>query len=167
MSSLFGVSEPPPPPRFFLLCEMLFKDRSLPVAQAALDRLSTAGARVFDGIPASVLRVFSDLFCPRRLEEIKMYMNGGTPSYDLLMGLMYMISKTKNSVVVSHMRPICVGNTRLKWITTVLLIQVEDVLAHLVHPSQVGSIRGRQMQNHLWSLLSLCEVLPSYVTIGG
>ena len=98
------------------------------------------------------------------LEEMKVYRVGRTPSYDLLMGLMYMIPKTQK--VVSRMRPISVGNTWLKWITTMLLIHIEDVLAQFVHPSQVGSLRGRQMQNHLWSLRSLCEVRPSYVAIG-
>ena len=72
-------------------------------------------------------------------------MIGGTPSYDLLIGLLYMTPKTKNSIVASRMRRICVGNTQLKWITTVLLIQVEDILALLMHPNQVRSIRGRQM----------------------
>ena len=82
-------------PRFFLLSEMPFKDPSLPIVQVALDRLSTAGAPGIDGNSAFVFRVFSDVFCRRLLEEIKIYMNGGTPSYDLLMGLMYRISKTK------------------------------------------------------------------------
>ena len=58
-----------------------------------------------------------------------MYTKGGTSCYDLLMGLMYMLPKTKNSVIVQRMRPICVGNTRLKWISIVLLILVEDILA--------------------------------------
>ena len=63
------------------------------------------------------------------------------------------------------LRPSCVRNTLLKWITTALPIQIEDVLGQLVHPSQVGSVKC-QMQNHLWSLRSVCDVLPSYAAVG-
>ena len=72
-------------------------------------------------------------------------MNGASPSYDLPMGLMYMIPRTKNSVVVSKMWPICVGNTRLKRITTVLLIQIEDILAQLV---QNNSLKRCELTAH-------------------
>ena len=139
-------------PKFFTLTDLLFKDLSLPVVQAALDRLLTAGAPRLEGIPASIFLCFFDVFSPKLLEEMQLYENGASPSYDLLMGLMYMIPKTRNSVVVSIMRLICVGNTCLGCISLVLVIQVEDVLAQLVHPMQVGSIKGIQMQNHLWSL---------------
>ena len=67
-----------------------------------------------------------------------MYINAGTPSYDLLMGLMYMIPKMKNSIVVSRVRPICVSNTRLKRITTVLFILVEDYLGPTGSPDPSG-----------------------------
>ena len=144
---------------------MLVKEVSLPAVQAAIDRRSTARAPGINGIPPSTFRVFSDVRCPHLLEEMKGYINGDTLSSNLLIGLMYMIPKTNHSFVVSRMCPICVGNTRLKWITTVLFIQIEEILAQSVHPSQVDSIRGRQMQNHLWSPGSLCEALPSYVAV--
>ena len=115
-------------PRFFVLSDMCFKELTLRVVHSTLDGLPTAGAPGIDGIPASISRVFSDVFCPRPLDARKVYVNGGAPSYDLLMVLMYMIPKTKNSVVVFYMRPIFVGNTRQKCIIIVVLISIQDIL---------------------------------------
>ena len=147
LGSMLGVSPVAKPlSPFFPLAALFFKELSLPLVLVGLDRLSSTGAPGHDGIPVSVFRVFFDVFCPLLLEELQVYMNGASPSYDLLIGPMYMFPKTKNSVVVSKMRPICVGTICLKGIVTVLLIQIEDSLWQLVHPNQVGSIRGRDMQ---------------------
>ena len=40
-------------------------------------------------------------------------------------------------------------NVMLKWISTILLLQLEDVFGQLVPPQQAGFIKGRDMYQNL------------------
>ena len=45
---------------------------------------------------------------------------------------------------------ILVCTVLLKWVTTVLLLQIKDISHHVVPLEQKGCMRGRQIMEHVW-----------------
>ena len=41
-----------------------------------------------------------------------------------------------------------------KWFMTILCLQVEQIFQRLTHKRQVGCVKGRSMQQHIWSVVS-------------
>ena len=60
------------------------------------------------------------------------------------------IPKQPGIPVVEGLRPISVCNVLLKWVTIVLLMQIEDILHQVVPMEQKGCLRGRQIMEHGW-----------------
>ena len=60
-----------------------------------------------------------------------------------------MIPKTKAMQTPDSLRPIALQTTRQKWLTNILLIQLEDVLLHCIPSQQTGFLRHRSILQHV------------------
>ena len=68
-----------------------------------------------------------------------------------------MVPKSFGEPSVGNLRPIALQANRQKWVTNVLLIQLEDVLAQCIPPEQTGFIRNRSILRHIYCARSLWE----------
>ena len=58
------------------------------------------------------------------------------------------IPKLAQATQAWDMRPIVLQNTVMKWLSTVVLVQLRDVFARIIPTSQKGFMRGRHMLEH-------------------
>ena len=58
---------------------------------------------------------------------------------------------------LGDLRPICLQNSCIKWVTQVILLQLEDALQQLTAPEQKGFMRKRQIIDHVWGAPGLWE----------
>ena len=61
------------------------------------------------------------------------------------MGVQINIPKGSLTDSVMELRPRTIVNVMLKWISTVVLLQLEDLFGQLVPPQQAGFMNGRDM----------------------
>ena len=70
-----------------------------------------------------------------------------------------MIPKTKAMQTPDSLRPIALQTTRQKWLTNILLIQLEDVLLHCIPSQQTGFLRHRSILQHVYGSRALWDGL--------
>ena len=70
-----------------------------------------------------------------------------------------MIPKTKAMQTPDSLRPIALQTTRQKWLTNILLIQLEDVLLHCIPPQQTGFLRHKSILQHVYGSRALWDGL--------
>ena len=70
-----------------------------------------------------------------------------------------MIPKTKAMQTPHSLRPIALQTTRQKWLTNILLMQLEDVLLHCIPSQQTGFLRHRSMLQHVYGSPALWDGL--------
>ena len=107
----------------------LFKPLSLSIVEEGLRRLKTRGSPGIDGVPAEILKAFPEIMIPKMHACIKMFLNDRALPSDWPKGIVTMVPKSFGEPSVENLHPIALQTTRQKWITNVLLIQLEDVLA--------------------------------------
>ena len=59
----------------------------------------------------------------------------------------------------NSLRPIALQTTRRKWLTNILLIQLEDVLLHCIPSQQTGFLRHRSILQHVYGSQALWDGL--------
>ena len=60
------------------------------------------------------------------------------------------IPKSSGTPTPNKLRQLVLQNVVLKWLSTIILCQLEDLLAHLVPPEQKAFLRGRKMIDHVF-----------------
>ena len=55
---------------------------------------------------------------------------------------------------MTKLRPIALQTIKKKWLMTIVCMQVEQIFQHLTHKQQVGCLKGRVMQQYIWSVAS-------------
>ena len=76
------------------------------------------------------------------------------------------IPKFAQAAQAKDMRPIALQNAAMKWLSTVIWLQMQNVFPQIVPPSQKGFMRGRQMLEHMltarmkWQ--SRAEIFPNF-----
>ena len=70
-----------------------------------------------------------------------------------------MILKTKAMQTPDSLRPIALQTTRQKWLTNILLIQLEDVLLHCIPSQQTGFLRHKSILQHVYGSRALWDGL--------
>ena len=70
-----------------------------------------------------------------------------------------MIPKTKAMQTPDSLPPIALQTTRQKWLTSILLIQLEDVLLHCIPSQQTGLLRHRSILQHVYGSRALWDAL--------
>ena len=58
------------------------------------------------------------------------------------------IPKFAHASKAMDMRPIALQNAVMKWMSSVILLQLHDVFAQIIPPSEKGFMKGRQMLEH-------------------
>ena len=82
--------------------------------------------------------------CRQMYEPLKRFLDTGTTPETWTSGVVTMIPKTKAMQTPESLRPIALQTTRQKWLTNILLIQLEDVLLHCVPAQQTGLETNRR-----------------------
>ena len=92
-------------------------------------------------------------------ESLKRFLDVGTVPETWTSGVVTMIPKTKAMQTPDSLRPIALQTTRQKWLTNILLIQLEDVLLHCIPSQQTGFLRHRSILQHVYGSRALWDGL--------
>ena len=92
-------------------------------------------------------------------ESLKRFLDTGTMPETWTSGVVTMIPKTKAMQTPDSLRPIALQTTRHKWLTNILLIQLEDVLLHCIPAQQTGFLRHRSILQHVYGSQALWDGL--------
>ena len=126
---------------------LLWQSCSADLVYAVLQQMDPSSSLGDDGIPAGVYKAFPEFLVRnmyRAYQEIEVE---GLPD-EWVTALVRSLLKDPRSAAVDRQRPIALQQARLKWLTAVLLLQLQDALFQPV-PSQQ---KGRTMFDHLASL---------------
>ena len=104
-----------------------------------------------DGIQAGVYKAFPDFFVRNMCCAYQEIEAKGTPE-EWVTALARSLPKDPGSAAVDRQRPIALQQAKLKWLTGVLLLQLQDALFQLVPSQQKAYLRGRSMFDHLASV---------------
>ena len=148
---------------------LLWQGCSEDLVYAALQQMDPSSSPGDDGIHAGVYKAFPEFFVRnmyRAYQEIEVE---GLPD-EWVTALVRSLPKDPGSAAVDRQRPIALQQARLKWLTGVLLLQLQDALFQLVPSQQQAYLRGRTMLDHLASVQQTWhtgpgddEVAPSLV----
>ena len=138
--------------------QLLFKQLSPDIVHEGLKRLNSTSAPGLDGVSAKFFKRFSEIFEPQMHESLKRFLNAGTMLETWTSGVVTMIPKTKAMQTPDSLRPIALQTTRQKWLTNILLMQLEDVLLHCIPAQQTGFLRQRSIQ-HVYGSRALWDGL--------
>ena len=128
---------------------LLFKQLSPDIVHEGLKRLNSHSAPGLDGFSAKFFQTFPEFFEPQMHESLKRFLNAGTMPVTWTSGVMIMIPKTTAMQTPDSLRPIALQTTRQKWLTNILLIQLEYVLLACIPAQQTGFLRHRSIFQHV------------------
>ena len=139
--------------------QLLFKQLSLDIVHEGLKRLNSNSSPGLDGFSAKFFKRFSDIFEPQMYDSMKRFLEVGKMPETWTSGVVTMIPKTKAMQTPDSLRPIALQTTRQKWLTNILLIQLEDVLLHCIPSQQTGFLRHRSILQHVYGSRALWDGL--------
>ena len=117
-----------------LLCEEL----NARLVTAPFARPKNGPVPGLHGIPASIYQHFPNVFIAQMLNLLQGLMTGAVPPDSWTVAPVSSIRKQPVVPVEEGVRSISVCNVLLKWVTTVLLMQLEDTLHQVVPIEQKG-----------------------------
>ena len=79
-----------------------------------------------DGVTTDVYKVFPSIFVPRLLVSMREFLEAGAVPDAWSTCLMRCTPKHSAEVGLGDLRPMCVQNSCVKWVTQVILPQLED-----------------------------------------
>ena len=138
---------------------LLFKQLSLDIVHEGLKRLNSNSSPGLDGFSAKFFKRFLEIFKPQMYESLKRFLDAGTRPETWTSGVVTMIPKTKAMQTPDSLRPIALKTTRQKWLTNILMIQLEDVLLHCIPSHQTGFLRHRSILQHVYGSRALWDGL--------
>ena len=138
---------------------LLFKQLPMDMVHEGLKRLNSNSSLGLDGFSAKHFKRFSEIFEPQMYESLKRFLDAGTMPETWTSGVVTMIPKTKAMQTPHSLRPIALQTTRQKWLTNILLIQLEDVLLHCIPSQQTGFLRHRSILQHVYGSRALWDGL--------
>ena len=136
-----------------------FKQLSPELPHAGLKRLNSNSAPGLDGFSANFFKRFSEIFEPQMHESLKRFLDTGTMPETWTSGVVTMIPKTKAMQTPDLLRPFALQRLRQKWLTNILLIQLEDVLLHCIPAQQTGFLCHTSILQHVYGLRALWDGL--------
>ena len=92
-------------------------------------------------------------------DSMKRFLEVGKMPETWTSGVVTMIPKTKAMQTPDSLPPIALQTTRQKWLTNILLIQLEDVLLHCIPSQQTGFLRHRSILQHVYGSRALWDGL--------
>ena len=118
-----------------------------------------------DGIPAEIFRALPDVFVPRMFQSISEFLQKGSVPQDWSLGILSPIPKEQGSVSINCLRPICLQNVLLKWLSASLYLMLEDVVAFVTPSEQKAFIKGRFIFDHIWNARGALQAMQEGVMI--
>ena len=134
---------------------LLFKQLSPEIVHEGLKRLNSNSALGLDVFSANFFKRFSEIFEPQMNESLKGLLDMGTMPETWTSGVVTMIPNTKAMQTPDSLRPIALQTTRQKWLTNILLFQLEDVLLHCIPAQETGFLRHRSILQHIYGSRAL------------
>ena len=92
-------------------------------------------------------------------ESLKRFLDAGAMPETWTSGVVRMILHSKAMQTPDSLRPIEPLTTRHKWLTNILLIQLEDVFLHCIPSQQTGFLRHRSILQHVYGSRALWDGL--------
>lgn len=103
-----------------------------------------------DAIPYKVYKVLWDIIGEHLLASLTAGINDGLFSSEQRTSYITLIPKPgKDSSLIKNLRPINLSNTDIKILTKSYTNRFLTVLKHIIHPTQTGYVKGRQLQDNL------------------
>ena len=124
---------------------LLFKQLSPEIVHEGLKRLNSNSVPGLGGFSATFFKRFSGIFEPQMYESVKRFLDTGTMPETCTSRVVTMIPKTKAMQIPEFLRPIALQTTHQKWLTNILLIQLDNVPLHCVPAQQTGFLRHRSI----------------------
>lgn len=137
------------PPTWRQLGGVARRPLSMEVVLEALKRLDGNASPGWDGVTAKVFQQFPDIFAPKMWEIVQMVDRGQPLPAEWTVAICVHIPKEGAKRDVTGMRPISLQQCALRWLTTVLLVVMEDVVRAVVPPCQAAFVKGRRMEDHI------------------
>ena len=113
---------------------VLMKPLLLTLVQAALADMPPNSALGADGIPASLYFHFPRNFAPKMTEILQSVFGGGQIPEEWLLGIIRVVPKVPGGIAPEQQRPICLQVVTLKWMSVVILAQLQDFLRLVIPP---------------------------------
>ena len=87
--------------------------------------------------------------CPQNIAAMESFLQQGRVPDAWSLSLFNCIPNISMVVKAKDQRPIALQNAAMKWLSTVMLIRLQDIFAQIIPPSQKGFMPGRQMLDHI------------------
>ena len=139
--------------------QLPFKQLSPDIVREGLKRLNSNSAPGLEGFLATFFKRFSGIFESQMYESLERFLDTGTMPETWTSRVVTMVSKTKAMQTLDSLRPIVLQTTHHKWLTNILLIQLEDVLLHCAPAQQTGFLRHRSIHQHVYGSRALGDRL--------
>ena len=117
----------------------------------ALENVKKGSSPGVDGIPAEIFQALLDVFVPRLFQSISEFLHKASVPQDWSLGILSPIPKEQGSVSINCLRPICLQNVLLKWLSASLYLMLEDVVAFVTPSEQKAFTKGRLIFDHIWN----------------
>jgi hypothetical protein len=98
-----------------------------------------------DGFPVDLYQKLWDLIKDDLITMFHDLYSGDLPLFSLNFSVITLISKAQDTIRIQQYRPICLLNISFKIFTKVATFQLNSVADHIVKPSQIAFMRGRNI----------------------
>ncbi len=124
--------------------------------QRAIKCLSAGKSPGGDGFPTDFYKSFSDLLAPKLLTVFQDAFQRGSLPESMQNAIITLIHKKgKDPQQCGSYRPVSLINVDAKILAKILALRLEVCLPTLIHPDQVGFVKGRSSADNLRRLLHL------------
>ena len=89
----------------------------------------------------------------------------GALPQDWSLGILSPIPKEQGSVSTNGLRPICLHNVLLKWLSASLYSMLEDVVAFVTPSEHKAFIKGRFIFDHIWNARGAWQAMQEGIMI--
>ena len=121
---------------------MLFRPVSLSLVQEALRQMKPHSSPGLDGMQASVYQATCSVFSEKMVTIMEQLLAGAPIPEDWTATILKCIPKSISAETSHKKRPLALQNTKGKWVSAVMLLQIHDVLQAITPPSQKGFSAG-------------------------
>uniref|UniRef100_A0A3P8RLF1 Reverse transcriptase domain-containing protein n=1 Tax=Amphiprion percula TaxID=161767 RepID=A0A3P8RLF1_AMPPE len=131
-------------------------DITLEEVKQAIKKLSAGKSPGDDGFPTDFYKAFSDILAPRLLKVFQDALQRGSIPESMQSIVITLIHKKgKNPLQCGSYRPVSLINVDAKILAKILATRLEKFLPSLIHPDQVGFVKGRHSADNVRRLLHL------------
>ena len=121
------------------------------LVSAALQQMDPSSSPSHDGIQAAVFHAFSRFYVRHMMHVYGEIETGGLPP-EWITAVVRTLAEEPWSAVVQSQRPIALQQARLKWLTGILLLHLQDALFQIVPHAQKAYLKGCTMYDHIASV---------------